>query len=316
MHVDDFLFAGSETFNRAVIDPISEKYKVGRRLHEHFKYVGLNVVQNSNNTITVDQEQYASGIEEININTNRKSDKEAPLNHQEANKLKSVAGQLNWLATQTRPDLRYTALERNISKNHPTVEDLVRANKAVRQAKNNITKVHFPKLGLFNEWELKVFCDAAWGNLPDGVSSAQGHVIFLSGKDKNCCPISWTSNKVKRKVPSSLSAETLSMIDSLDEAIYLSSLISETCFDDKSYTLPVVAYTDNSSLHDNIHSTKQAHEKRLRVNIGELRRLLENKEVKSIRWIPSSLQLADVLTKRGVNPNQILEVFERGQMEL
>ena len=56
MHVDDFLFAGSEEFNRTVIDPIADKYKVGRRLADHFKYVGIDMVQNFDGTISVNQE--------------------------------------------------------------------------------------------------------------------------------------------------------------------------------------------------------------------------------------------------------------------
>ena len=318
MHVDDFLFAGSEDFNQSVIAPISEKYKVGKRLQQHFKYVGLNVIQNANNTITIDQNQYASEIGTIHIEASRKSDTDSPLNQQETNKLKSVAGQLNWLATQTRPDLSYSALELNMSKKHPKIDNLVNANKAIRQAKNNNSQVHFPNLGDCREWKLKVFCDASWGNLPDGASSTQGHVIFLTGKDGNSCPIAWTSNKVKRKVSSSLAAETLSLHDSLDEAIYLNSLICETCFDNKYLTtnIPIVAHTDNRSLHENLHSTKQVHEKRLRVNIAEIRRLLAEKEVKTVVWIQGSNQIADILTKRGANPCVILEIFKKAHIDV
>ena len=170
MHVDDFLFAGSEVFNQSVIGPISEKYKVGRRLQEHFKYVGLNVVQNSDNTITIDQEQYASEMDSIHIETSRKTDTDCPLNHQEITKLKSAAGQLNWLATQTRPDLSYCALELNMSKNHPTVENLVSANKAIRQAKNNNSEIHFPNLGDCHLSPFSLAGDDIW-------SSTRGHQV-------------------------------------------------------------------------------------------------------------------------------------------
>lgn len=32
MHVNDFLFAGTDDFNRNVIDPIAKKYKVSKKL--------------------------------------------------------------------------------------------------------------------------------------------------------------------------------------------------------------------------------------------------------------------------------------------
>ena len=202
-----------------------------------------------------------------------------------------------------------------MSKKHPTVENILRANKAIRQAKNNILNIHFPRLGLFNEWKIQVFGDASWGNLPDGTSSAQGHVIFLTGKDNSCCPLSWKSNKVKRKVSSTLAAETLSLHDALDEAIYCKGLICETCFNVKVCDLPVLGFTDNKSLYENVYSTKQVNEKRLRINIAEIRRLIDEKEVKSIEWIEGEVQIADILTKRGVNPDQIARVFETGKLD-
>lgn len=41
MHVDDFLFAGTKAFVLSVIDPIVNKYKVGKRQVDNFCYVGL-----------------------------------------------------------------------------------------------------------------------------------------------------------------------------------------------------------------------------------------------------------------------------------
>ena len=116
----------------------------------------------------------------------------------ERKQMMTVAGQLNWLATQTRPDLSYDALELNMSKKQPTIENLIRANKAIRQAKQKGSGILFSKLGNSKSLTIKVFSDAAWGNLPDGTSSGQGHIIFLSG-DQNSCPLSWTFNKIKRR---------------------------------------------------------------------------------------------------------------------
>ena len=316
MHVDDFLFAGTEDFNKSVIDPIASKYKVGKRMIDNFRYVGLNVAQDRKN-VNVNQEEYAAEIKEIPISHSRKSDRTSSLNKHEIQGLRATAGQLNWLATQTRPDLSYDALELNMSRQHPTVEQILRANKAVRQAKRAKMGTCFPKLGSFSDWQMDVFCDASWGNLPDGVSSAQGHVIFLTGQEQRSCPLSWTSNKIKRKVSSTLAAETLAMHDALDEAIYLGSLISEIyCNSYAVNKIPITVYTDNRSLHQNIHSTKQVHEKRLRINIAEIQRMLASGEVHVIEWVPSNLQLADCLTKRGADPDSLLEAFATGQFKV
>ena len=53
-----------------------------------------------------------------------------PANKNEMQKLRATSGQLNWLVTQTRPELSYDALELDMSKHHPIVEQLLKATKA------------------------------------------------------------------------------------------------------------------------------------------------------------------------------------------
>ena len=48
MHVDDFLFAGTDRFFRNAIDKITNKYKIGKRQNRSFTYVGLKVEEYSN----------------------------------------------------------------------------------------------------------------------------------------------------------------------------------------------------------------------------------------------------------------------------
>ena len=162
--MDDFLFAGTDNFN---IDPIVKKYEV-----VNFCSVGLNVSQDKSNAIHVNQNEYAAEMQEIPVSA--KSDWSSTLNKNEIQKLKATAGQLNWLATQIQPDLSYDALELNISRQHPTVEQLLRANKLVHQVKQAQINTCFPNLGSFKEYGIDVYCDASWGNLVDGQPSRLG----------------------------------------------------------------------------------------------------------------------------------------------
>ena len=77
--------------------------------------------------------------------------------------------------------------------------------------------IFFPE-GDFEHLKFDVYCDAAHAILPDGSSSCQGHMILSSGSER-CCPLTRSSHKTKRVVQSSLSAEALAMLDSLDEAM-------------------------------------------------------------------------------------------------
>ena len=142
--------------------------------------------------------------------------------------------------------------------------------------------------------EVNIYCDATWENLPDGVSSTQGHIILLKGLEQRCCHIAWMSRKVKRRAPSTLAAEALAMRDALDEAVHLGSIMTELYCDNYCVNeLPVVIYTNNKSLQENLHSTKQVCGKRLRIDMAEIRRMLNTDDIQRIIWLPTELQLAN-----------------------
>ena len=209
---------------------------------------------------------------------NRNSDES--LSTEESRELKEVAGQLSWVVSQTRPDLSFDALELNIMKNKLTVEQVSRANKAIPMLKRSKTDLVYPRLDSFNQFQLKAFSDASWGNLPNKVSSARGHLIFLS-VGETICPLSWISNKVRGKVSSRLSAETLALNDALDDAVYLKHLISEIYQNSvRESKIPILAYIDNKTLDDRLRSTKQVQEKYLRIDIAEVQ--TPERSIKSI----------------------------------
>ena len=222
LHVDDFLLAGSDNFAVLVTKKIEDAFRIGKRKVTNFRYVGLDIEQTAEGII-VRQEHYIDEVEEIMLFDKRNRNSDESLSTEESRKLKKVAGQLSWVASQTRPDLSFDALELNIMKNILTVEQVSRANKAIRMLKRSKTVLVYPRLGSFNQFQLKVFSDASWGNLPDKVSSARGHLVFLS-VGENVCPLPWISNKVRRKVSSTLSAETLALNDALDDAVISNTL--------------------------------------------------------------------------------------------
>ena len=54
-------------------------------------------------------------------------------------------------------------------KNKLTMEQVSRPNKATYMLKRSKTDSVYPRLGSFNQFQLKVFSDASWGNLTDRV---------------------------------------------------------------------------------------------------------------------------------------------------
>ena len=78
--------------------------------------------------------------------------------------------------------------------------------------------------------------------------------------------------------------------------------------------LPVVAYTDNKSSHENLRSTKQVCEKRLRIDMAEIR-MLKTDDIQRIIWLPTESQLANALTKSGANTDMLLDFINSGQIK-
>ena len=169
-------------------------------------------------------------------------------------------------------------------------------------------KMKFTKLDV-KSLRLGVYCDASYANLCDGGSQA-GYIIFLYDVDHNCCPIAWSSKRIKRVVRSTLAAETLAAVESLDAAFFVSNLVSEVLFAEKGAKVEMLLFTDNKSLHDAVHTTNVIGDKRLRVDISALREMIERREF-TMHWIESDKQVADVLTKKGASKNLLLEVLKR-----
>ena len=87
-------------------------------------------------------------------------------------------GQLNWLFTQTRPDICHEVLELSSLLKHPFIDDILRANKCVKKVKMEECCIRFPYLDDVNNLNLITFSDASHANLSDGYSSAVGYIIF------------------------------------------------------------------------------------------------------------------------------------------
>ena len=266
--------------------------------------MGIEIIQTTAG-IKVQQNLYIDGVEEIPISRKRATEKYAALKNDKIGSLRALTGQLNWVATQIRPDVSYDVLHLSIKlQKYPTVEDLLTANKTVKKLKvGQKSRIFFPEIGDFEDLKFDVVCDATHANLPDGGLSCQEHIILLSGSER-CCPLTWCSHKTKRVVQSSLSAEALAiaMLHNLDEAMYLNSLLSELLYNNyKANKFPVIVNADNKSLHENGHSTKQVKEKHFHIVIAEIQEMLENNDVKDIKWIPGEMQLANCLTKRGAS---------------
>ena len=103
-HVNELCFGGSEWFLSHVIKQLTLKLKVGAEESEHFRYLGMDIVDGGNN-VFLDQRRYIQ--EKLRAPLVLKEKQERVLTSGEYKKYRSVIGQLNWLSQNTRPDLGF-----------------------------------------------------------------------------------------------------------------------------------------------------------------------------------------------------------------
>ena len=135
------------------------------------------------------------------------------------------------------------------------------------------------------------YSDASLANLDDG--GTQGGFINLVSNDISCALLAWQSHKIHRIVRSTLAAEIIACIDGADSAFLLASQIQEIT----GRRTPIICISDCKSSVSAVKTTKTNLDKRLRVDIGYLRTLLDSGDILDITWTDTKNQIADSLTK-------------------
>ena len=159
------------------------------------------------------------------------------------------------------------------------------------------------------------FTDSSYRNAEDATKSVGGRFISLTNNNGDSNPLIWKSKTIQQVCKSVKTAETRSLNEGMEDAIYLSQLIHEI------YTgqvnkgnIPVELYIDSKTLHDSIKSTKPVVEKTVRHVIAWMKQQIDNKFVDKVDIVSSKDNIADVFTKRGVKTDNILEVVIKGSL--
>ena len=306
IYVDDFLWAGTRQFEEQVINKLKRKFLIGSSASIAFTYVGLSI-KSYDDGITIDQTQYIESLSTIHINKLRSSQKKSELTESEKIAYRALVGQLNWIATHTRPDIAFDTCELSVSFKNATITDLLRLNKLVTRVKSIGINLFFPRLQSLEKCTLECYADAAFKNLPTKESQG-GLIIFLKDEMGYRCPILWQSRKLERVADSTLTAETLALLEGAKTSIYLAAILKQII---GNANLKIKCFTDNKSLTDSLTSLKQVNDRRLRLEITVLRNMLEKEEITTVTWVNSSEQLADCLTKKGVCVDKLQTAISR-----
>ena len=123
-------------------------------------------------------------------------------------------------------------------------------------------------------------------------------------QDGNFCTILWQSRRIKRIVNSTLAAECLVAVETAETCLLIRATLEEI-FDKR---IKTSIFSDNRSLVEASHTTTQMENKRLQIDIGILREMLERNEIDELRWIDTKYQVANPLTKAGTSSDYLLHI--------
>ena len=133
--MDDFCWGGTKVFRVSVIEKIKKKFVVRSEESTKFKYVGLDIEQKEDKII-ISQDKYVETLEAIPIPT-LGDDVMSPDDETSGRK---VNGKLNWIATQTRPDLSFDVSEFSTFMKKGKLECIKQAKKKYSQGKERKIK--------------------------------------------------------------------------------------------------------------------------------------------------------------------------------
>lgn len=309
-HVDDFLHTGDTSFKEEVMSNLKHIFEVSNESADAFAYLGIKLTTTKEVHI-LDQIQYIQELKPINISEVRRLSKDDEVSEGECKNLRSVIGKLNWISSQTRPDISFAVSQAASRVNKAKVSDLIEINKLVKKTKSEEVRLKFPKLKNLENSRLVVFADASLGNL-EGGGSQGAYTIFIADEDNNCALLSWNSTRIKRVARSVLAAETMALSEGVDRAQMINHSISQLIFE-HGKKLTIECLTDSRSLFQSIGTSHTLVEKRLLIDISSLREACDREEIQ-VSWIDTKSNLANSLTKKTAYSGALIEVLNSGRL--
>ena len=348
VHVDDLMCChdGSEKAKQTA-DALAKRFPFGTwdRVADKASgvtYCGKEIrlqVSEGKPQIVLSQDGFIDGrLEEMEVAKGGRRDHELYATEEERGNFRSIVGSLQWLATQSRPDLAFETNQLQKRVADLRVGDLLRANKAVREAKMHRMRIIFEDLG--RDSQLVVYSDAGlYSSVGVEISEQEAGDVLQSSFDKRLVYsqkgavvgfvkrgstdikripshiniVDWRSSTNKRVVESSFAAETRAALMALGMGHFCQVLTSELRFgsdvvgsvedDGWNDLVPMTLITDCKSIYGTVHKDGQhISDKASVVHAVLLRQMLSTRKSQCktcLLWVPTRHQIADGFTKGG-----------------
>ena len=310
MHVDDGVGGGDAYFSKQ-IQLLKKVLPFGSEKQDSFVFTGIQLDQQPDFTIKASQKGYVNQIMPIEVPKARRQTPEAPLNSQEISLLRGLIGSLQYAVTHTRPDLAARLSEIQTQVAHPTIRTILDGNKVFREAQA-FEEVAITYLALDPAQVTFVsFGDASFASSRN-LNSHQGTLIGVTtpkledNVEAPMSPLVWVSKKIARVVRSTLSAEAYAMSKSVDLLGWIRALwgcihVPAFPWQDPSRACQLLnralVVTDCKSLFDLVTRTAIPNCQEYRTTLEVLLIRQRCAEHTKFRWVPTTVMLADGLTK-------------------
>jgi hypothetical protein len=197
-------------------------------------------------------------------------------------------GTLLYAAISTRPDIAFAVNQLTQRMQSPTIADAKACDRVFRFLAGTKT------LGLLfgrrdDKPPVSAYADADWGNDKNDRKSITGWIAMLHGD-----PISWASKKQKVVAQSTCEAELYAEAAAINETKWLSGLLDELGLGPNEAPL---IYGDNQSAQElSKNDVKSERTKHIDIKYHYIHDEVNSGRVE-LEWIPTTEQLADILTK-------------------
>ena len=300
-HVDDFILAGRERFIEEITERVKIKLDISKMEDLVFRFTGIDV-KKTEGGIEISMNDYAGSLEKINV---RDGKADEPLTREEIKVFRKYVGKLNWLASNTRPDLSVYAMDLARRQKKAVLRDLRDVNRVLKKVEERESKVIFGKVARKEDLCVMAISDASYSQEDKSVA---GEMILLGSKEtKKAVPMFWKSGVIRKICTSPKAAETRGVMKIVDDAVNIKKQLKVLM----KMEISLRVFTDSRPLLESVGSSSQVAEKQIRQSIAFLKQSLEDGDVDSYAWIEGKEIVADVLTKQGSKRDTLEEIMDK-----
>ena len=270
VHVDDVVTGGAgQSYTNSIVE-FRRVFPFRKWLIGAGKFRGSRLTQKADFSISASQEEFAQAMKRPKCRMRGLPDQ--PALPSEISSLKSVNGSVNWLASETRPDLasQVSLSQQNLPT--PTLGQVRQAAAMVRRAKQFadlcwiIPAIRPERLMfLMNSDSSLHNATATKGGTQAGYLVGVADKSLLDGSLATWGPSVWKSRKLRRTVESTLSAESQIFLDGIGHMEWLMCMWAEVmvgpfALKDRSRTLrrfPSASVSDCKSVYDHFGEPRE-----------------------------------------------------------